>query len=162
MEGLGYWIFLAVLYLLSALMKKRQQQAARRKLDQEEASSTPREKPNPLQAEFLQDLFGDVKELVKEPKEEVGDEFADFKVVKTEPVPEPKPVHIPIEHDHVVFEDLSEPEPEPIHAEYQFWKKKRKEKRPLGPLFRSMNDLKRGIVLKEILDKPRAMRRSIR
>ena len=65
------------------------------------------------------------------------------------------------ENSHAVFEDLSEPEPEPIHEEYQYWKKQKVEMSAFSLLFTSMNDLKRSIVLKEILDKPRALRRVI-
>ena len=162
MEGLGYWIFLAVLYLLSALMKKRQRQTASRQLHEEEPASKPKGKPNPFQAEFLQDLFGDMKEMVREPKEDIVEESVeldDFEIIEQV---DPEEIFIPQEHDHVVFEDLSEPGPKPIHDEYRFWKKEKKEIRSFGPLFTNLNDLKRGIVMKEILDKPRAPRRTIR
>jgi len=65
------------------------------------------------------------------------------------------------ENSHVVFEDLSEPEPEPIHEVYQYWKKQKVKMSAFNLSFNSINDLKRAIVLKEILDKPRALRRII-
>ncbi|MEA1882369.1 MAG: hypothetical protein U9N31_08225, partial [Candidatus Marinimicrobia bacterium] len=86
-------------------MKKRQRQAARRQLDQEESGTLQKEKPKSFQAEFLQGVFGDMKEMVVEPQEKIEDEFSDFEVVEIEE--EPEPVHVPVEHDHVVFEDLS-------------------------------------------------------
>ena len=66
------------------------------------------------------------------------------------------------DHDHVVFEDLSNPEPEPIHKEYQYWKTHPVKKHQFDLSFDSYDELKRAIIMKEILDKPRAQRRSIR
>jgi len=61
-----------------------------------------------------------------------------------------------------VFEDLSNPDSEPIHKEFQFWKEPKQNKHSFIPQLKSMDDLKRGIVMKEIIDKPRALRRAIR
>ncbi len=155
MDGIGYWIFLAVMYLLSALFKKRQQQAP---ADQD---TTTNKKRNPFEAEFLQDMFGDMKEMVGMDEEKEIDELDDFEYV-VEEEEEPEPVHIPQEHDHVVFEDLSSPNPKPAHKEHGYWKNQKKSKQRIGPLFTNMNDLKRAIVMKEVLDKPRALRRGIR
>ena len=163
MEGIGYWIFLAVLYLLSSLMKKRRQQAIGQQQDKEDPNSTDEVKPNPFQAEFLQDLFRDMKDLVEDPEEITEDEIENIYVDEEaeEIEPEKEVVVASDENSHAVFEDLSEPEPEPIHEEYQYWKKQKVEMSAFSSLFTSMNDLKRAIVLKEILDKPRALRRVI-
>jgi hypothetical protein len=163
MEGIGYWIFLAVLYLLSSLMKKRRQQAIGQQQDKEDPNSTDEVKPNPFQAEFLQDLFRDMKDLVEDPEEITEDEIENIYVDEEaeEIEPEKEVVVASDENSHAVFEDLSEPEPEPIHEEYQYWKKQKVEMSAFSLLFTSMNDLKRSIVLKEILDKPRALRRVI-
>ena len=75
MEGIGYWIFIAVLYLLSSLMKKRRQQAISQQQDKEDPNSTDEVKQNPFQAEFLQDLFRDMKDLVEDPEEITEDEI---------------------------------------------------------------------------------------
>ena len=156
MEGLGYWFFLAVMYLLSAFLKKRKQQAP---ADQNPEIDSEK-KPNPFQAEFLQDLFGDMKEYVKEAHDDVSEKFDDFEINEEEV--EPVPAHIPVEHDHVVFEDLSDSDSEPIHKEYQFWGEVKTEKHFFSPKLKNRDDIKRAIVLKEILDKPRALRKSIR
>ena len=163
MEGIGYWIFIAVLYLLSSLMKKRRQQAIGQQQDKEDPNSTDEVKPNPFRAEFLQDLFRDMKDLVEDPEEITEDEIENIYVDEEakEIEPEKAVVDASDEKSHVVFEDLSEPEPEPIHEEYQYWKKQKVEMSAFSSLFTSMNDLKRAIVLKEILDKPRALRRVI-
>jgi len=163
MEGIGYWIFLAVLYLLSSLMKKRRQQAIGQQQDKEDPNSTDEVKPNPFQAEFLQDLFRDMKDLVEDPEEITEDEIENIYVDEEaeEIEPEKEVVVASNENSHAVFEDLSEPEPEPLHEEYQYWKKQKVEMSAFSLLFTSMNNLKRAIVLKEILDKPRALRRVI-
>lgn len=163
MEGIGYWIFLAVLYLLSSLMKKRRQQAIGQQQDKEDPNSTDEVKPNPFQAEFLQDLFRDMKDLVEDPEEITEDEIENIYVDEEaeEIEPEKEVVVASNENSHAVFEDLSEPEPEPLHEEYQYWKKQKVKMSAFSLSFTSMNDLKRAIVLKEILDKPRALRRVI-
>ena len=161
MEGIGYWIFIAVLYLLSSLMKKRRQQAISQQQDKEDPKSTDEVKPNPFQAEFLQDLFRDMKDLVEDPEEIPEDEIENIYVDEEaeEIEPEKEVVVASDENSHVVFEDLSEPEP--IHEAYQYWNKQKVKMSAFNLSFNSINDLKRAIVLKEILDKPRALRRVI-
>ena len=163
MEGIGYWIFLAVLYLLSSLMKKRRQQAIGQQQDKEDPNSTDEVKPNPFQAEFLQDLFRDMKDLVEDPEEITEDEIENIYVDEEaeEIEPEKEVMVASDENSHAVFEDLSKPDLEPIHEEYQYWKKQKVKMSAFSLSFTSMNDLKRAIVLKEILDKPRALRRVI-
>ena len=158
MEGIGYWIFIAVLYLLSSFMKKRRQQH-----DKKDPNSTDEVKPNPFQAEFLQNLFRDMKDLVEDSEDITEDEIENIYVDEEadEIEPEKEVVVASDENSHVVFDDLSKPEPEPIHEAYQYWKKQKVEMSAFSSLFTSMNDLKRAIVLKEILDKPRALRRII-
>ena len=163
MEGIGYWIFLAVLYLLSSLIKKRRKQAIGQQQDKEDPNSTDEVKPNPFQAEFLQDLFRDMKNLAEDPKdiseEEIENIYVDEEAEEIEP--EKEVVVASDENSHVVFKDLSKPEPEPIHEAYQYWNKQKVKMSAFNLSFNSINDLKRAIVLKEILDKPRALRRII-
>jgi len=109
MEGIGYWIFIAVLYLLSSLMKKRRQQAISQQQDKEDPNSTDEVKQNPFQAEFLQDLFRDMKDLVEDPEEITEDEINNIYVDEEaeEIKPEKEVVVASDENSHVVFEDLS-------------------------------------------------------
>ncbi len=155
MEGLGYWLFLLILYGLSAMMKKRQQKEARQKLDlddKEEVTSPPG---------FIQEIFGDLKEKIpeifneneKEPpseKEQVLEQIIPEKVipVKTAPisVSKSKPA-IPL---HIMTHNIAEA-----------YRKKLHENKPIT-LFQDFRGLRKAIVMKEILDKPRAMRRAIR
>ena len=162
MEGLGYWFFLAVIYLLSAFLKKRKQQAARQQGEQEKLGSQTQESQNPFKSDFLKDIFGDIKEFGQEHDVEIQEEYFDNKELDEKQISMAKEDQTSKEHDHVVFEDLSNPEPEPIHKEYQFWKKDPVKKHKFDLSFDSYDELKRAIIMKEILDKPRAQRRSIR
>jgi len=162
MEGLGYWFFLAVMYLLSAFLKKRKQQAARQQGEQEKLGSQTQESQNPFKSDFLKDIFGDIKEFGQEHDVEIQEEYFDNKELDEKQISMAKEDQTSKEHDHVVFEDLSNPEPEPIHKEYQYWKKDPVKKHKFDLSFDSNDELKRAIIMKEILDKPRAQRRSIR
>ena len=156
MEGMGYWIFLAAMYLLSAFMKKRQRQ--------EPADQDPNviaeKKPNPFQAEFLQDLFGDMKDIINEPTEDVIEEISDDDFIEEEI--ETEADYSPVELDHVVFKDLSATKIDSTRGKNLFWNKKIKRKYSYRPQFINMDDVKRAIVMKEILDKPRELRKVIR
>ena len=162
MEGLGYWFFLAVIYLLSAFLKTRKQQAARQKGEQEKLGSQTQESQNPFKSDFLKDIFGDIKEFGQEHDVEIQEEYFDNKELDEKQISMAKEDQTSKEHDHVVFEDLSNPEPEPIHKEYEYWKKDPVKKHKFDLSFDSNDELKRAIIMKEILDKPRAQRRSIR
>ena len=162
MEGLGYWFFLAVMYLLSAFLKKRKQQAARQQGEQEKLGSQTQESQNPFKSDFLKDIFGDIKEFGQEHDVEIQEEYFDNKELDEKQISMAKEDQTSKDHDHVVFEDLSNPEPEPIHKEYQFWKTHPVKKHQFDLSFDSYDELKRAIIMKEILDKPRAQRRSIR
>ena len=162
MEGLGYWFFLAGMYLLSAFLKKRKRQAARQQGEQEKLGSQTQESQNPFKSDFLKDIFGDIKEFGQEHDVEIQEEYFDNKELDEKQISMAKEDQTSKEHDHVVFEDLSNPEPEPIHKEHQYWKKDPVKKHQFDLSFDSNDELKRAIIMKEILDKPRAQRRSIR
>ncbi len=162
MEGLGYWFFLAGMYLLAAFLKKRKRQAARQQGEQEKLGSQTQESQNPFKSDFLKDMFGDIKEFGQEHDVEIQEEYFDNKELDEKQISMAKEDQTSKEHDHVVFEDLSNPEPEPIHKEYQYWKKDPVKKHKFDLSFDSNDELKRAIIMKEILDKPRAQRRSIR
>jgi len=162
MEGLGYWFFLAGMYLLAAFLKKRKRQAARQQGEQEKLGSQTQESQNPFKSDFLKDILGDIKEFGQEHDVEIQEEYFDNKELDEKQISMAKEDQTSKEHDHVVFEDLSNPEPEPIHKEYQYWKKDPVKKHKFDLSFDSNDELKRAIIMKEILDKPRAQRRSIR
>ena len=166
MEGIGYWLIIAVLYLLSTLMKRRKQQAARRELEQEDSVPDSEQKQTLFQAEFLQDMFGDLKNmaersgLVSEQEKDdfiipEADESIEYEQELFDKALEPEP----IAPGETVFKDISEQAPELLKID---WEGITITHHHLSPILRDRHHLKRAIVLKEILDKPRAMRRAIR
>ena len=161
MEGLGYWFFLAVMYLLSAFFKKRKQQATRQQGEQEKLGSQTQESQNPFKSDFLKDLFGDIKEFGEE-HVEIQEEYFDNKELDEKKISMAKEDQTSKEHDHVVFGNLSDLDSKPIRKEYQYWEKTPGKKYQIDLSFDSYDELKRAIIMKEILDKPRAQRRSIR
>ena len=166
MEGVGYWLIIAVLYLLSAFMKKRKQQDARRKLEQEDSVPDSEQKQTLFQAEFLQDLFGDMKNMaersglvLEQEKDDIiipdADESIEYEQELFDKDLDPELIE-PLE---TVFKDISEQAPKLLKIDLE---EKSITHHYLNPILRDRHNLKRAIVLKEILDKPRAMRRAIR
>ena len=166
MEGVGYWLIIAVLYLLSAFMKKRKQQDARRKLEQEDSVPDSEQKQTLFQAEFLQDLFGDMKNMaersglvLEQEKDDIiipdADESIEYEQELFDTDLEQELI-APLE---TVFKDISEEAPKLLKID---WEGISVTHHHLSPMLRDRHHLKRAIVLKEILDKPRAMRRAIR
>ena len=166
MEGVGYWLIIAVLYLLSAFMKKRKQQDARRKLEQEDSVPDSEQKQTLFQAEFLQDLFGDMKNMaersglvLEQEKDDIiipdADESIEYEQELFDKDLDPELIE-PLE---TVFKDISEQAPKLLKIDLE---EKSITHHYLNLILRDRHNLKRAIVLKEILDKPRAMRRAIR
>ncbi len=151
MEGIGYWIFLLILYLLSGLLKKRQKEAARRRLLLEEEDPNepqPESKPQP---DWLKDIFQDLSGLDEDLETDIVIE--DF---EDEPVPEQKEdVEVVISPPEV--EDTFSLEP----IERNVSKPSNLPTRGFQSLLRNQAGLRNAILLKEILDKPLALRSEI-
>ena len=163
MEGIGYWLPIAALYLLSAFMKKRKQQAARRELEQEDSVPDSEQKQTLFQAKFLQDLFGDMKNMAERSglvSEQEKDDFiipeADESIEYEQELFDKDLDPELIEPLETIFKDISEQAPKLLKIDWEGTH------HYLIPILRDRHHLKRAIVLKEILDKPRAMRRAIR
>ena len=164
MEGLAYWLFIAALYFLSSLMKKRQQKVARKRLDQEETASDNSDFIE-TEPETMDDFFDQLKnygkEFLVEDQSDVGDIRYDIEEEK-----EHVDSKIDIESketSRAIFDDLSEETIEPIHKEYRIHNKKNQNISFLvSSLLEDNNKVKKAIILKEIFDKPRGLRRSIR
>ncbi|NOZ03605.1 MAG: hypothetical protein GXO92_03230 [FCB group bacterium] len=164
MEGIGYWLFLLVLYLLSMLMKKRQREAARSRLEKGESAGEKIKKP--VRSDFLKELFGEelpfVDEYVQAEKEPL-----DIETLSTEPessVPDIEPVRETITVD---YRPVPKKKIDMItHRRYMDVKPRTYGRHPFAGILKSFvnspDHLKQAIVLKEILDKPRALRRAIR
>lgn len=161
MEGLGYWIFLAVLYLLSVYMKKRQKQAARDKL--EKRGKEPEEEP---QSNFLRQIFGDFQEQLKPiPDTEEEIVYPDHEV---EEVPQPqdttpvKPTPVKAVYTPPESQERESAQQLPEMTQALAYVHKKRVVNPYHSLFKDLDAVRQAIVLKEILDKPRALRREIR
>ena len=167
MDGLAYWLFIAALYFLSSLMKRRQQKFARNKLEREDIDADDSDfidnktSPSP---ESMDDFFDQLRNY--------GKEFLDFEEEDDDQYPSEDEEQIeqeviieePLEDkSRAVFEDLSEEKLEPIHEEYRITKKQNQNMSLLvNSILSDNNKVKKAIILKEIFDKPRALRRSMR
>ena len=161
MEGIGYWIFLLAMYLISTLAKKRKQKKAWETLDKEEENQGD----TSSQPDFIEQFFGDLVSKEEKP-------------IIPEMEPEPEEAYaeeeIPIETESIspeVQEDLSHPSFETYESHVDkrhvgtisHWDLP--EKKPareslesiLGQL-KGKTNLRRAIILKEILEKPLALR----
>ena len=163
MEGLAYWLFIAVLYFLSSLMKRRQQKIARNKLDQEDTVSDNSDfiKTEP---ETMNDFFDQLKNYGKEflDLDEVEDK--EYVIQEEEYVDKEIDIDIPSEEiSRAVFDDLSEETIKPIHKEYRITNKQNQNiSLVVNSLLNDNDKVKKAIILKEIFDKPRALRRLTR
>ena len=165
MEGIGYWLFLAALYFLMSLMKKRQQKSARRMLDEDESVPESDQQPGPFQSETLQDLFNEIKNFGQDILEPGADEIDDYEFEDSiDAEDQPGIIDEPelVQTSRAIFEDFSEEYPEHIHKKYPIRKKASKTGHFINPLLKDINRFKQAIILKEVLDKPRALKRSIR
>lgn len=167
MDGLAYWLFIAALYFLSSLMKRRQQKFARNKLEREDIDADDSDfienKTSPA-PESMDDFFDQLRNYGKEFldfEEEDDDQYLSEDEVQIEQeviIEEPSE-----DKSRAVFEDLSEEKLEPIHEEYRITKKQNQNMSLLvNSILSDNNKVKKAIILKEIFDKPRALRRSMR
>ena len=167
MEGIGYWLFLAALYFLMSLMKKRQQKSARRMLDEDDSIQESDQPSGPFQTETLQELFSEIKNFGQDILEPGADEIADYEFedsTDTDEQPEIIDETEPIQTASTIAEDFSEEYPEHIHKKYPIQRKSSLTRHShfISPLLKDVDRLKQAIILKEVLGKPRALKRSIR
>lgn len=161
MEGIGYWLFLAVLYLLSSLMKKRQQKTAREELD-DESVLEEKEAEGGFKFDFLKEIYDEIQGISEEDHgASYGDLDSDEEIEEEWIEPEPIPMETR-EQGEAVFGDISSSGL--IHKEPAEGYVSDKSTHVLygKHLFQNADDLKRAVIMKEVLDKPRALRRSIR
>jgi len=151
MEDFGYWLFLLVLYLLSAFMKKKKRKAAYRKLEEEDDAEVGWEAP-----EFVKELFSDFSEPMEAKEEIVVPPEVDTvdHDVKLEPTLENES-DVPLEKIHKTHKDLSSKSDVQVGT----LKHKRLKKEILKTsFFTKQKNVRMAMIYKEILDKPRALR----
>ena len=155
MDSLGYWLFLLILYMLSFMMKKRKQKAARQKLegDEENGWQTP---------DFVKGIFADFVDKGEEELDEAV--FTELEEELEEELGKPEfhepPQEIQLEERHLPQKDLS------IVDEHRtigtIAHKEIKKVIYQSRFFQNQGDVRMAMIYKEIMDKPRALRRSIR
>ncbi|MDP6142949.1 MAG: hypothetical protein QF859_07670 [Candidatus Marinimicrobia bacterium] len=161
MEGIGYWIFLLALYLISTLAKKRKQKSAWEALDKEEENQEDtRSKPD-----FIEQFFGDlvskeekpvISEIEPDPEEVYAEEETP---IETESIPP----EVEADLSHPSFETYESHVDERHVGTISHWDLP--EKKSAGESLESIlgqlkgkTNLRRAIILKEILEKPLALR----
>ena len=167
MEGSGYWVIIALFYLLSMWLKKRRQAERRRQFEAgEDGTIEPVSKPSPPQSDFLSNLLRDAG--FDFDKAEEGE------VVDVEPegaayVPESETIRERmVDFDQAADIELPVAQPDEgrivkkAHRRTRAYDTKSTDYRRLIPDLDDIDDLREAIILKEILDKPRALRRRIR
>jgi len=122
-------------------MKKRREQVS-------DSDTSSEKKSNIFQNQFFQDMFQDMKEIDVEPEELSLEE--DSYLEEDSPLEE-----------EPIFEDLSKLSNEDGNKKNKPISKHDIKKQIGVNFFKNPNDLKRGIIMKEILDKPRALRKNI-
>ena len=122
-------------------MKKRREQVS-------DSDTSSEKKSNIFQNQFFQDMFQDMKEIDVEPEELSLEE--DSYLEEDSPLEE-----------EPIFEDLSKLSNEDGNKKNKPISKHDIKKQIGVNFFKNPNDLKRGIIMNEILDKPRALRKNI-
>ena len=166
------WLGLLLLYLISAYMKKRNQDTKRRKIEsapdwdppQDHQPERPPRQPKTNLDQLLMDMFEGAVKVESEvpPMEDVEAEYSDEDLIEDQAYQ--APVHVE-EHSSHIDDQLKAFEEKIYHSklgdrkELKFGKKWAKKNRLRSELFESKKSLKKAIILKEVLDKPLALRK---
>ena len=161
MEGIGYWIFLLALYLISTLAKKRKQKKAWETLDNEEENQGD----TPLQPDFIEKFFGDLvpkeeRPIISEDEPEPEEVYPEEEIpIETESIPS----EVQADLSHSSFKAFESPFDERHVGAFSHWDlpEKKLAEESLASILVQLNgktNLRRAIILKEILDKPLALR----
>ena len=155
------WLFLLLFYALSVYLKNRKQKAAHKEIE-DDPDWDPEEKPETVKGVDLLEKFLASKGLIEQeavsgkPGSEESSEI-DFELVSEEQV-------TPVPED---LESFNQGKIERREKDRRFTDRDHKILKPvtgdhekLKQIFDSPDSLKRGIIIKEILDKPLALRKN--
>ena len=155
MDSLGYWLFLLILYMLSFMMKKRKQKAARQKLEGDEENGWQT-------TDFVKGIFADFVDKGEEELDEAV--FTELEEELEEELGKPEfhepPQEIPLEESHFPKKDLSIIDEHRTIGTIAHREIKKVIFRSI--FFQNQGDVRMAMIYKEIMDKPRALRHSIR
>lgn len=169
------WLGLLLLYLISGFMKKRQQDAKRREIESEPDWDIPEETPPEKQKtnldQMLKDLFDQASKfdpeamITQQFEDDEESELDDLETVTESAEEFEDQILRPDEHDLSHIDEQTEAFEEKIYhskladrKEQHFGKKWRKTGQLRTELFENKKSLKKAIILKEVLDKPLALR----
>ena len=131
-------------------MKKRRQQVS-------DSDTSTEKKPSIFQNQFFQDLFQDMKEVNVESEDSFLEKFdnLDEREILEEENNKTLEEEVVISEDFDKSSDVEKDKKIKRLSSYDI-------KNQLQvSFFKNIDDLKRGIIIKEILDKPRALRKNI-
>jgi len=157
------WLGILLLYLISGYMKKRNQDAKRRDIESDPDWDMPQDSPaegaQPNLDSMLSDLFGQA--FKGEPEVPPVQDSVE-ETVESEPYNVPE--HIEEHSSHIderseVFEENIYHSNLANRKELHFGKKWTEKNALRSYLFNSNKSLKKAIILKEVLDKPLALRK---
>ena len=155
------WLFLLLFYALSVYLKNRKQKAAHKEIE-DDPDWDPEEKPETVKGVDLLEKFLASKGLIEQEavSEKPGSEESseiDFELVSEEQV-------TPVPED---LESFNQGKIERREKDRRFTDRDHKILKPitgdhekLKQIFDSPDSLKQGIIIKEILDKPLALRKN--
>ena len=179
-EEFYYWIGIALFYLLSSIFKKREQQADGAEKKSSENPSLKSFLQNSLQIDTQRDIFGNLKNepVIENTAEEINliednlnsEELTSpsYQMNSNQPfIQDEKPTDISYTNQFTrarnpdLIKDLEEPPPTEDFAKAKY--NKLVKIQGLGKLgLNGNNNLKKAIIINEILSKPRAIKKNIR
>ena len=151
---MGNWVFLILLYIFFGWMKKRQQTKAREKIESQEDWDTGNFAK--FGEEILENFLGEKREDEEENIEEqnVYEEDFDTELIEQDEKGDiSSPSILTEQYTENLEKEVS------IRSDYKI---NRKNINALDSIVDINNPLKTAIIFKEILDKPRALRKKIR
>ena len=168
------WLFLLLFYALSVYLKKRQQKAAHKEIE-DDPDWDPEEKPKTVKGVDLLEKFLTSQGLIEQEtvtkrkaflleqeavSEKPGSEESseiDFEPVSEDQItPVPKDLEF-INHGEI---ERREKDRRSTDRDHKILKPVKRDYEKLKQIFDSPDSLKRGIIIKEILDKPLALRKN--
>ena len=123
-------------------------------------------KPSIFQNQFFQDLFQDMKEIEVESEDSFIEEFDDayndeISEEEVDEILEKEIISTSEKDNQTVFVASLKPTDLYDSKKYQLLNSHEINSVIQGNYFKNLDDVKRGIIIKEILDKPRALRKKI-
>ena len=179
-EEFYYWIGIALFYLLSSIFKKREQQVDGVEKESSGNASLKSFFQNSLQIDTQRDIFGNLKnepviennaEEITAMEENLGDEesiLPSSQINSTQSfVQDKKSIDIKLENtlsserNPALVKDSNKPPPSKGFLKVKDYKQNKiKSLNKLG--LNNADDLRRAIIINEILSKPKAMKKNLR